>query len=296
MTIKIGTGPDSWGVWAPSAPGQIRWDQFLDESVEAGYEWIEVGMYGYLPTDPTTLRAELDKRGIKATATTVMKGHLEKESDWPKLEREVLRAGEFGVELGTNHLVLIDDTYVDRMTLKKVEPERLEEDAWKRLIDATHRVADICRQKFGIPVAFHPHADGHVETEAQTEQFLEDTDPQQVSLCLDTGHHAYRGGDPVSFLRKHHERVSYLHLKNVDRTVQARVNAEAIPFETAVELGVFCEPLLGVVDFVELAKVLREIGYDGWATVEQDMRRPALDVPLPLARRTREYLREIGLG
>ena len=100
----------------------------------------------------------------------------------------------------------------------------------------------------------------------------------------------------MSFLRKHHERVSYLHLKNVDRTVQARVNAEAIPFETAVELGVFCEPLLGVVDFVELAKVLREIGYDGWATVEQDMRRPALDVPLPLARRTREYLREIGLG
>ena len=181
MAIKIGTGPDSWGVWAPSAPGQIRWDQFLDESVEAGYEWIEVGMYGYLPTDPTTLRAELDKRGIKVTATTVMKGHLEKESDWPKLEREVLRAGEFGAELGTKHLVLIDDTYVDRMTLKKVEPERLEEDAWKRLIDATHRVADICRQKFGIPVAFHPHADGHVETEAQTEQFLEDTDP---SKCL----------------------------------------------------------------------------------------------------------------
>jgi inosose dehydratase len=51
-----------------------------------------------------------------------------------------------------------------------------------------------------------------------------------------------------------------------------------------------------MIDFEAFGTVLRETGYDGLATVEQDMYRPPLDVPLPIARRTREYLREIGIG
>ena len=51
MNVKVGTGPDSWGVWFASDPKQIPWRRFLDEVVEAGYEWIELGPYGYLPTD-----------------------------------------------------------------------------------------------------------------------------------------------------------------------------------------------------------------------------------------------------
>ncbi|MEY3973218.1 MAG: hypothetical protein RJA71_530, partial [Actinomycetota bacterium] len=48
--IRVGTAPDSWGVWFPSEPHQVPWDRFLDEVVEAGYHWIELGPYGYLPT------------------------------------------------------------------------------------------------------------------------------------------------------------------------------------------------------------------------------------------------------
>ena len=51
MNIKIGSAPDSWGVWFPSDPKQIPWNRFLDEIVEAGYEWTELGPYGYLPTN-----------------------------------------------------------------------------------------------------------------------------------------------------------------------------------------------------------------------------------------------------
>ena len=38
---------------------------FLDEIAEAGYEWTELGPYGYLPTEPTALRQELDRRGLR---------------------------------------------------------------------------------------------------------------------------------------------------------------------------------------------------------------------------------------
>ncbi len=70
MNLKIGTAPDDWGVWFPSNEKQTPWSRYLDEMVEAEYEWTELGPVGYLPTDPTTLRSELNKRGIKVTGTT----------------------------------------------------------------------------------------------------------------------------------------------------------------------------------------------------------------------------------
>ena len=57
--LRIGTAPDSWGVWFPDDPKQVPWDRFLDEVVKAGYTWIELGPYGYLPTDPHLLEDEL---------------------------------------------------------------------------------------------------------------------------------------------------------------------------------------------------------------------------------------------
>jgi inosose dehydratase len=88
-----------------------------------------------------------------------------------------------------------------------------------------------------------------VEYEEQIERFLAETDPERVSLCLDTGHHAYRGGDPVSFMRKHHQRIPYLHFKSIDPEIRRRVEAEGIPFPTAVRMGMFCEPAQGTETF-----------------------------------------------
>ena len=76
MNIRLGSAPDSWGVWFPSDPEQIPWERFLDEIALAGYQWTELGPFGYLPTDLATLRAELDRRGLKVTAAFAM-GHLE---------------------------------------------------------------------------------------------------------------------------------------------------------------------------------------------------------------------------
>ena len=124
---------------------------------------------------------------------------------------------------------------------------------------------------------------------------MDDTDPALVGLCLDTGHHAYRGGDPVAFMRKHHARIPYLHLKSVDRDLQKRIETEAWPFAKAVSMDVFCEPSKGVVDFPAFIEVLREVGYNGWGIVEQDMYPAPFDKPLPIAQRTYAYLKSLGM-
>ncbi|MYH63998.1 MAG: TIM barrel protein [Caldilineaceae bacterium SB0675_bin_29] len=295
MAVKVGTGPDSWGIWFPSDPLQTPWHRFLDEAAEAGYEWIELGPYGYLPTDLPTLRRELDGRGLKVAATFALES-LEDPAKWPELERQVLGAGEQLAELGAGFLVLIDGMYSDLKTGEQVEPAELDGDAWKRLIDTTHRVADIARDRFGLQLVFHPHADSHVEFTQQIETFLAQTDPERVGLCLDVGHHAYRGGDAVEFMRQHHERIPYLHIKSVDRAVQQQVEASGVSFAEAVRMDMFVEPALGFVDFLAFRDVLRNIGFDGWAVVEHDMYPAPFDKPLPIAKRTRAYLRDIGIG
>ena len=41
MDVKIGSAPDSWGVWFPQDNKQPPWPRVLDEIAEAGYEWTE---------------------------------------------------------------------------------------------------------------------------------------------------------------------------------------------------------------------------------------------------------------
>ena len=71
----MGSAPDSWGVWFPDDPQQTPYTRFLDEVASSGYEWIELGPFGYLPTDPKQLSDELAARNLKLSAGTVFE-HL----------------------------------------------------------------------------------------------------------------------------------------------------------------------------------------------------------------------------
>ena len=62
--LRLGTCPDSWGVWFADDPRQTPWTRFLDEVAEVGYPWLELGPYGYLPTDRARLSDELARRGL----------------------------------------------------------------------------------------------------------------------------------------------------------------------------------------------------------------------------------------
>ncbi len=295
MSIEIGSAPDSWGVWFPSNEKQIPWQRFLDEIAEAGYEWTELGPYGYLPTDPAALRSELNSRGLKASGTFVMT-HWEDPDAWSDIASAIRDVGSLLAAVDAQYLVMIDNTYSDLFTAQLLRPASLDDEAFKRLTERVQRGAEFAKREFGLVSVFHPHAETHIEYESQIEALLAQTDPDLVHLCLDVGHHAYRGGEPVSFMRKHQKRIPYLHLKSVDPAVQKKVAAENIPFATAVSQDMFCEPARGAVDFIALRDLLREIGFDGFGIVEQDMFPAPFDKPLPIAKRTRKYLKDIGLG
>jgi inosose dehydratase len=289
--VTVGIAPDSWGVWFADDPRQTPWSRYLDEVASLGFTWTELGPYGYMPTDRAELERELETRRLRLAAGAVM-FDLEDPDAAARVADEIEHVCALVKSLGGSYLLIIDDVYTNLFTGESRLPAALDPDGWSRLVDTTVALCETA-ERHGLRAAFHPHAQTHVEYEEQIERLLEDAPP--LTLCLDVGHHAYCGGDPVSFLRRHADRVSYLHLKSVDKEFADRVQRDGIPFAEAVAQGVFVEPSRGVVDFSALRSAINDVGFDGYGIIEQDMYPTDFDRPLPIARRTQEYLSGLGL-
>ena len=91
-------------------------------------------------------------------------------------------------------------------------------------------------------------------------------------------------------------RVAYLHLKDVDERRLARARAERRSFFDAVADGIFRPLGDGCVDFEGVRDVLSEIGYEGWATVEQDRLPDRSETPHAEARRSLQFLVRAGIA
>ncbi|MFI8104274.1 sugar phosphate isomerase/epimerase family protein [Streptomyces sp. NPDC086023] len=293
--IRLGSAPDSWGVWFPEDPEQTPWDRFLDEVADAGYEWIELGPYGYLPTDPVRLKDETGRRGLRVSAGTVFTGLHHGPAVWDATWEHVSRIAELAQAMGAGHLVVIPSFWRDDKTGAVLEDAELDAGQWRELARQTERLGREVRDRYGLRIVVHPHADTHIDTPENVARFLDATDPDAVSLCLDTGHYAYCGGDSVELIETFGERIGYLHLKQVDPAVLAEVRAEQVPFGPAVARGVMCEPPQGVPDLAPVLAAAERLDTPLFAIVEQDMYPCPPDRPLPIARRTRAYLRSCGL-
>lgn len=292
--IRVGSAPDSWGVWFPDDPQQVPWQRFLDEVAEAGYEWIELGPYGYLPTDPARLAEETARRGLAVSAGTVFTALHRGEAVWEDTWRQVARVAALTRAMDARHLVVIPSFWRDDKTAELIESPELTAGQWRDLASGMERLGRAVREEYGLDIVVHPHADTHIDTEENVARFLDATDPALVSLCLDTGHYAYCGGDSVRLIETYGERIGYLHLKQVDPEVLATVVREGLPFGPAVQRGVMCEPPDGIPALEPVLAAAQGLGVDLFAIVEQDMYPCPPDRPLPIARRTRRFLRGCG--
>jgi inosose dehydratase len=294
--LHLGTAPDSWGVWNPSGdPLQMPWSRCLDEVRDAGYRWLELGPYGYNPTDPVRLREELDRRGLTLTGGTVDAG-LHRGKEALSAAKAACDAEAATIKpLGARYIVLLPQTYSDGEG-KLIASPQLTESEWHALTDGMSELGRYVTDEHGLELVFHSHADTHVGTQAQIERFLDNTDPRNVHLCLDTGHVAYCGADNLTIIRDYPDRIRYVHLKSVDRAIRQRVVDEKLGFAPAVRLGAMVEPQLGEPDMPAVIAALGALGRDLFCIVEQDLYPCDFDVPLPIAIRTRAYYASCGLN
>ncbi|GAA5119198.1 sugar phosphate isomerase/epimerase family protein [Haloechinothrix salitolerans] len=293
--LCLGSAPDSWGVWFPEDEHQVHYTQFLDELAKAGYTWLEIGPYGYLPTDPKVLAEEVAKRGLKVSGGTTF-GALHRPELWDEMLAQTRKVAELTAAVGAHHLVFIPPMYRDEKTGEYTESPELTAEQWAGFGKAADELGKILLNEYDVRLCLHPHADSHIQTQPEIERYLNESDSRYANLCLDTGHVAYGGGDNIDLIRRYAERVEYVHIKQMDGDVLDQVAEEGLSFGEAVKRGVCVEPPAGVPNPAGIIDELSTLEHDRFVIVEQDLYPCAADVPFPIAVRTREYLNGVGLA
>ena len=295
MPVRIANAPVSWGVDYPDHPDNPPWERVMREIAQAGYRHTELGPYGYYPTDPARLRAAFDAHGLCVGGGFVFEP-LHDPAEGDRVLAAARRTIDLLAAVGGTCLVTIDHISPDRMATagRSGDAERLDAIRFRHMTELIERIADAALEK-GITPVLHQHVGCYIEFADEVDAVLAALDPAKVAICVDTGHMAYAGIDPVVFLQNHAARVRYLHFKDIDAAVHARALDRRMGFLDAVSAKVFCPLGRGVVDWPSLASTLEQIGFDGQATVEQDIDPATSFDPLADARTSLAFLKSLGL-
>jgi len=298
-TIRVGNAPVSWGVYEADRPNP-SFASVLDGIAHAGYEGTELGPYGYLPTDSAALDRELKSRGL-ALGSSFVPLPLADPRRRDRCVATSLAVARLLATQAVRELIVAGEEDPQRALIAGRVPEDgkagWSDEQWGEAVATLHAVAGALRDELGMRVVVHHHAGTFLETPDEIDRLMADTDPGLVGLLLDTGHCVYGGGDPVDLVKRHGDRIRYVHLKDVRAEELQRVATTGIAMEEAWRRGIFCPLGEGVVDFPQVVTSLRGRGYTGWMIVEQDVV-PDEDgrlVPEPFesARTSRIFLREV---
>jgi len=300
--MKIANAPCSWGALEfdlEEKSEEIGFEQVLDEIKETGYIGTELGDWGYMPTTPGLLKAELDKRHLELLGAFVPVA-LAKTDRHEAGVSSALKVAELMFNAGykNSFIVLADDNgSVPERTKNagRITPAMgLTEEQWKVYAGGAERIAKAVKDAYGIKTVFHHHCAGYVETPAEIDKLMALTDPKLLGLCLDMGHYAFGGGNPATALKKYGDRIWHVHFKDYSPdAAQASQEANGDYFD-AIKRGVFCELGKGAVDFQSIVKLLEDMKYNDWIVVEQDIL-PGMGNPKICAQANRDYIKSLGL-
>jgi inosose dehydratase len=294
MTIRIGNAPCSWGVEFANDPRNPTWRTVLKECADAGYKGIELGPIGFMPEDPEELGAALKEFDLELIGGVVFQPFHDADA-WELVKDAAERTCKALVAHGAKHLVLIDSISPRRAPTagRPAEAEQMGAEEWAAYVGRFREIAEMGRS-YGLLVELHPHAGGFMDFEPEVEKILEEIPADLLKLCIDTGHCTYAGFDPVAFMKRHMDRITYVHFKSTSAEVKAAAIANRTGFYDACGQGIFCNLSEGEVDFPAVRQLLLDANFSGWCTIEQDCD-PTLDPdPLGDARVNREYLESIG--
>ncbi|MGI8748503.1 MAG: sugar phosphate isomerase/epimerase family protein [Deinococcus sp.] len=174
------------------------------------------------------------------------------------LEDELWRieqAASIGQSLGAEFLVLGGGA---------VRHGGTQEADFAALAQGLDRAAEIA-EGFGLTALYHPHLGTMVEGPEALAKVMALT---RVGLCPDTAHLAAGGNDIPELIRTYAGRIPYIHLKGLQRDP-----LNFLPLDEDPEMAAIWQ-------------AVREVGFDGWVTVELD----AHSTPKEAAARSLQWL------
>jgi inosose dehydratase len=267
----IGTVPILWNSGdVPPVDLALDAGRVLDDITRTGYDGTQLGP-GF--PDGQALRAVLLARRLRLAEVYAAIGATADGPTATALDDVRERLGLLTGAGGDVLCVAFDgtpdrDAFAGRADER--ETPRLTDDGWKRTTGLLTTIADETKAA-GARLAFHPHAGTYIETPDEVERLADAVPPEVLPLCLDVGHCLVGGGDPVAAIERHGERVTHVHLKDVDPDVLGALRSGRLGgFGAAIRARLFTELGSGALDLDGVLAALAARGYDGWLMIEQD--------------------------
>ena len=261
LMSRVASAPISWGICeVPGWGAMLPTDRVLGEMASLQLPATELGAPGFLAATPEAVKAELAEFDM-----TLIGGFTPL-----VLHDRRLRASTIATARATAALlehagatefisaVVMDDTWS--------VPRVLDTDETQHMMEMFDVIDEICGEH-GLQQVLHPHVQTLVETASDVRRVLDNCD---VKWCLDTGHLAIGGVDPVAFARESADRVGHVHLKDVNMSMVAPVLSHEMTIMAGVQSGLFTPLGQGDVQILEVIETLELAGYSGWYVIEQD--------------------------
>lgn len=288
--VKLGIAPIAWtNDDMPDLGSENTFEQCISEMALAGFTGCEVGNK-YPRDDIPALKKALSLRNMQICNAWFSSFLLTKPYD--EVEKDFTDHISFLKEMGARVVGISEQSYSIQGTDKSVFKDKyiMNDDEWARLCDGVNRLGKVAKD-MSIALTYHHHMGTVVQTAAEIDRLMENTDPELFSLLYDSGHLAYCGEDYIGVLKKYANRVKHVHLKDIRPEIIDKVKRENLSFLEGVRLGTFTVPGDGAIDFGPIFDILADSGYEGYVLVEAEQD-PAKANPFEYALKARKYIAE----
>ena len=263
-------------------------DGMFDGARDAGLEGVELApdpggweaalaAYG----SALDLRRALDERGLVLTSSyahgrQLIGNAMDDPADEVVADDAFDRHARFLTDMGANTIVtgniprsrFGNEGPDDNATAQDFSaPVRRE--VHERFADQLNRLGRIVG-RYGVRIAVHTDAYSVCDRDEDVATVLTLTDPTTVQLCIDAGHIALDGGDPVAVLRRNIRRVPTMHWKDCASPLSGHVLRGDQKERHSAMLTHFRVLGSGIVNWKEWMEILRDHRWGGWATEEID--------------------------
>lgn len=289
--VRLGIAPIAWtNDDMPDLGAENTFAQCISEMALAGFAGCEVG--SKFPRDAATLKKALDLRGLKvcnAWFSSFLTSKPEAET-LAAFERQVAWLKELGAKIiGVSEQ---GNSIQGRQDLPILDNKpHYSASEWRLVCGGMTKMGQIAAD-YGLRLTVHHHLGTGVQTAAEIDRLMQETDPRLVGLLFDTGHLAAAGEDPMPLLNKYSSRIYHVHLKDYRPSILEKVKKESLSFLDAVRAGLFTVPGDGAIDFAPIFQQLAAADYRGWLVVEAEQD-PAKADPLAYALQARNYIRQL---
>ena len=259
----------------------------LSDIVVAGFEGTEVG--GFFP-DAKTLKKEIKLRNLKIAgqwfSSFIIQDGVEKASEAFREHCAYLKEVDAAVA------VVSEQTYSIQGLPKNVFADKptFSDEEWNQLTEGLNVLGEVA-DSYGLKLVYHHHLGTVVQTLAEVDRLMKNTDPGLVHLLYDTGHIYASDKAYMPLLEKHMHRIKHVHFKDIRDNIMKTSEEDSLSFRSAFLAGMFTVPGDGGIDFKKVYDKLLENNYQGWIVIEAEQD-PEIAHPLEYALKARKYINE----